>query len=95
MGIRFTSVQVRMLDVLKDGKPHTKEELFACLEDDMATMKAIRKHISLIRTQLRTIGEDVVCEFHARRFKYRHVRILTLSDNGELDLARFRRPDPR
>ncbi len=61
-GTRFTPIQRAMLDVLADGHPHTREELHACLYDDMGAMSNIRAHLTNLRKKLRPAGRDVACE---------------------------------
>jgi len=72
----FTPVQRRMLAVLSDGMPHRKHELYPCLNDDLADMKAITVHISAMRKILRPKGEDIVCEYNRYIYWYRHIRLL-------------------
>jgi hypothetical protein len=74
-------IQIKMLDVLSDGLPHSRKELHACLSDPMVDMAAIRVHICHIRKVLRPRGQDIVCELKHRKIHYRHVRLLL--DPGE------------
>lgn len=74
-GSKFTPTQRRMLTILADGKAHTRQELFACLSDDMADLSAIKWHLSKLREKLRPMGQDVICEINMG-IKYRHVRLL-------------------
>lgn len=71
----FTPTEKRMLAVLADGLPHTRQELHACLVDDMGALSNIRPHLTAIRRTLRAAGEDVVCELRSGIF-YRHVKLL-------------------
>jgi DNA-binding winged helix-turn-helix (wHTH) protein len=73
----FPPVQQRMLELLSDGLPHSKEELHDCLYDELSNIATIQKHISLIRKQLRPHGQDILIEFIRRRVHYRHVRLLS------------------
>ena len=72
----FTLTQQAMLDVLADGLPHTREELHACLPDELGPLGNIRRHLVAIRKVLRPKGHDIVCERVRRRSHYRHVRLL-------------------
>jgi hypothetical protein len=75
---RWTPTQQRILDVLSDGRPHDRDELLKCLWDDLSGGGALRQQVYLIRSVLRAVGEDIVCEFGWRRtIRYRHVRLLT------------------
>jgi len=74
---QFTPTQQRIMDVLRDGEPHRREELWACLEDPLASIQNIRPHLTAMRKVLRPRGEDVLCVWVNRRFCYRWVRILS------------------
>ena len=71
-----------MLAVLADGQPHTRDELHACLPDELGPGSNIRPHLSAIRKRLRLIGEDVICEWKDRKYLYRHIRLLTPVEDG-------------
>ncbi len=73
--VKFTPTEQRMLAVLADGLPHTRQELHACLVDDMGPLSNIQMHLSSIRRMLRGQGEDVVCELKGKIY-YRHVKLL-------------------
>ncbi len=75
----FTPTQRRMLEVLADGLPHRREELRACLEDELASIETMRKHIGAMRKLLRTDGHDIVCISGGRQRagQYQHVVLLT------------------
>lgn len=79
----FTPTQRRILDVLADGLPHTREELHGCLNDDLGTLSNLWAHVSNIRKVLRPRGEDIVCVYHLRRLCYRHVRLLANPNDGK------------
>jgi hypothetical protein len=74
---KFTPTQRRIIALLADGLPHTRREVFGCLDDDLAQLSAIKRHLSVIRTMLRPVGQDIICELHRRSICYRHVRLLT------------------
>jgi hypothetical protein len=78
--IVFTAIQQRMIAVLSDGRPHTRKELHACLWDEKAKLSSICFHLSLIRSKLRTQGQDILCEWYNKSFHYRHVRLLSGDD---------------
>ncbi len=73
---RFTPVELRMLDVLADGMPHTRRELHACLEDDLGSLSNVQRHVHSIRKKLRPSGQDVVCVWSNGPVCYRQVRLL-------------------
>lgn len=73
---RLSPTQRKMLEVLADGLPHSREDLHACLWDRDGALSNIRAHISALRKHLREHGENIVCELHKRTIHYRHVRLL-------------------
>lgn len=81
---RLTPTHRRMLAVLADGMPHKREELRACLWDELGPQSNVWAHISTLRKYLQERGQTIVCEYrlhekHGPLF-YRHVRLLTSSD---------------
>lgn len=65
----YTPTQRRILAVLADGEPHSREELIACLGDadgiagqyDESAYSCLRMHISNLRKVLSAKGQDIVC----------------------------------
>lgn len=78
----FTKTQTAILAVLADGQLHTREELHACLPDELSGASAVRFHVSNIRKSLRPKGQDIICQLKNRRIFYRHVRLLTGFGSG-------------
>jgi DNA-binding response OmpR family regulator len=80
----YTPTQQRMLAILADGMPHTREELHTCINDDLADMHVVNVHISLLRRKLRPIGQDIVKEigFQFKHY-FRHIRLLASSTDGK------------
>jgi DNA-binding response OmpR family regulator len=74
--VDLTPVQSRMLGVLADGRPHTREELRACLWDEQGPVTNIQPHLTAIRKELRRQGEDILCVIVSRRICYRYVRLI-------------------
>lgn len=72
----YTPTQKRMLDLLGDGLPHTRQALHACLWDENGPLSNIWSHVSLLRKRLRPLGRDIVCEIVNRRICYRQVVLL-------------------
>jgi hypothetical protein len=58
----FTPTQARIMAVLGDGRPHTKAELLACLDDDLAPPHALGFHISNLRKKLAPKGQGIRSE---------------------------------
>jgi hypothetical protein len=80
--VYFTPVQKRMLAVLADGMPHSREELHACLDRTDGPLSNIQAHITHIRGKLRPKGHDIVCEMGNRTICYRHVILLQSANDG-------------
>lgn len=77
--IDWTPTESRILAVLADGRPHSRAEILACLDDELAMPTAIFFHISNIRKKLAPFGQTVLCltSTRAQPVSYRHVQILT------------------
>ena len=86
---KITPTQRRILAVLSDGEPHSREELIACMPDSegiegdygTSAYNCLRMHISNLRKHLALKGQDVVCvktqwSVGRRRPMYRQVRHL-------------------
>jgi len=72
----YTRTEKKIVNLLSDGLPHTREEVHDCLWDEEAPLTAIQMHISRIRAKIRPRGEEIVCELRHRTIHYRHVRLL-------------------
>lgn len=73
----YTRTQWKLLQVLSDGKPHTKQELHACLPDDLSQVRAVARHISAMRKNLPP-NQDIVCVFWRRKWCYQHICLLPI-----------------
>lgn len=80
MTAQYTPTEQRMLDLLGDGQPHRREELHACLYDDLSVCSNIQPHLSRIRRKIRPRGLEIVCELLSRRICYRLVRLVVSAD---------------
>lgn len=78
----LTPIQRKMMVIMADGLPHSREELHGCLADDLGPLSNIYAHISIIRKHLRPKGHDIICEIHNRSVHYRHVRLLSSAYDG-------------
>jgi hypothetical protein len=52
----FTPTEHRIMEVLQDGLPHTREEIHACLSDELSSLDAIKPHICSLRPKLESRG---------------------------------------
>ena len=78
----FTPTQQRIVDVLQDGQPHHRNELFQCLNDDLTTYTTLKVHLCNIRKVLRPLGQDVICELSGQQVYYRLARLLASPYDG-------------
>ena len=76
----FTPTERAMLEILSDGKLHTREELKTCCGP--CSMPAIKYHLVNIRKKLKKRCEDVVCVRARYGFFYQHVRLLDSPYDG-------------
>lgn len=73
--MRLTPTERRILDLLADGLPHSREELARCLPDDLASPSSVGRHLTGIRRALPP-GEAVLAVYHRRTLHYQHVILL-------------------
>jgi hypothetical protein len=73
---RWTPTQQRIIDLLSDGMPHDRYEIFGCLDDNLSKLSAIWFHMSSIRRVVRPRGEDILCVLFDRKIHYQHVKLL-------------------
>lgn len=83
MSDTFTPTQQAMLRVLADGCTHTREELHACLPDELSQPASIHPHLVRLRKILRPKGQDIICQLLNRKVHYRHVRLLASAVDGK------------
>lgn len=72
----FTPTEQRIMEVLYGGLPHSREELEACLNDELSCKNNLNAHLTNIRKKIRDRGLDIVY----RDNKYRYVRLLSHSE---------------
>lgn len=70
----MTPKQQKIYELLLSGRPCTRQEVFACLDDPYAELSSIRKHISNIR-KLLDPPYTVVC-LYSRPVCYQLVSLL-------------------
>jgi hypothetical protein len=74
--LRFTPTEERLLAVLGDGEPHSRDELVACLADELSGWKHVKWHLTSLRKHLRPQRKEVICQVVNRAFKYRLVQLV-------------------
>jgi len=73
---RITPTHRRLLKVLGDGEPHTREELMTCLSDELGNPTNVNVHLARLRPLLRAQGEDVLCVWTKRQRMYQWIKKL-------------------
>jgi len=73
----YTPTQRKLLIVLSDGLPHTREELHKSLPDDLAIPATLRMHLSNIRKKLHPLGQDILVEHIKGQINYRLVKLMS------------------
>ncbi len=73
----YTVTEKRIMALLGDGLPKPSREIWRCLEDEMASMDAMRKHLSRIREKLKPLNHGIICEIYNRHVHYRYVILLS------------------
>ncbi len=82
----WTPTQLRILEVLSDGRRHKKVELLECIGDNIFDSRALatmRVHINRIKKKLEERGETIVCVDLGRTSQYQHVRLLPSANDGK------------
>lgn len=72
-----TVTEEKLLDVLRDGMEHTREELLLCLDDELSTVDNLYVHITYLRRKLRPLGQDII---NRRASGYRWVQITPMPE---------------
>lgn len=71
--VHFTPTERRILALLNDGASHTRREIHACLNDDLAQLSAINRHINSLREKIPE-GQEIICCLSNKRISYRLLR---------------------
>lgn len=79
-GAEFTPVELKILSVLTDGKPHRRQELLESFGDEFTSRNNLNVHLTGIRKVLRPKGQDIICELRMKAINYRWVRLLGSDD---------------
>lgn len=57
----YTPQEIRLLNALADGKPHSIDELMLVLWDEQSSKGALFKLISMVRKKLQPHGQYIRC----------------------------------
>lgn len=58
----YTPTEQRLLNLLNDGRPHTREEMIKVGPDpEMPSWPNVFRSMTKLRAKLRMIGRDIVC----------------------------------
>lgn len=72
----YTPTHTKIMELLSDKKPHTKDEFREVLDDPLMSDKNITNHFSNLRKLLLPKGKTILCVYDQRRIKYRLVGLL-------------------
>lgn len=73
----LTATERRLWDVLRDGMPHSRGELRACINDEFAVESCLRMHLSNVRRKIRPRRDIMPCyPGPGRALHYRLVRLI-------------------
>lgn len=75
--MHYTPIEQRIIDLLKDGMPHDRNELLACLRDKQAGFPALAVHIYNLRSKVRAMNHEIVTELYKGSIHYRRVVLLS------------------
>lgn len=76
----FTPTERRILVLLGDGLPHTKEEIHGCLNDELQPLTSIHVHIMAIRAKL-PVDTEIICQLvggNSKSHAFRLIRVVRL-----------------
>lgn len=75
----LTPTEQRIIDLLKDGKPHDRKELIGLLGDDQASNPTISVHLKNVRKKIAPHGKLIIPVFidpdNLRRVGYQLCRV--------------------
>ena len=68
------TIKDQMMEILRDGRPHTRQELFECC-DPLADISVVRKHVCELRNTI-PVGTAILCILINRSIGYQWVRLI-------------------
>lgn len=76
VSIHFGEIERKILYVLADGEPHSREEIMGHVDEEQWTTTNLSSHVKNIRRKLKQVGHGIVCELREQKFHYRYVIFL-------------------
>jgi hypothetical protein len=78
---KLTPVGELLLDVLRDGRKHSREELKLVIGDELTSHQSVNNQITKLRKFLIPKGYELICELHrGRLIHYRIIRPITYDE---------------
>jgi DNA-binding response OmpR family regulator len=81
---QFTATEQRILKVLADGRPHTVDELLACLEDSQAELNALLIHIFRIRRKMRPHDQHIRTLLATKDYPTAYVHVTNINHTSHV-----------
>ncbi len=72
----YTPIEQRMINLLSDGIRHSYEEMFQCLDDELAGNTAVLFHITNLKNKLAKKGFGITSQRENKVTYYRMVRFI-------------------
>ena len=72
-------MQRALMDILKDGLPHARNELWEVLKP--SGFRTVAFHMCMLRKKL-PAGQDIVCVYRNKMYHYQWVRLLYSANDG-------------
>ena len=73
MTSEFTPTQQKIMNLLSDGEPHGKIDIYNCLPYELGQLNSVHRHLTHIRRKLKPKGEGILCVIVNRKLAYRYV----------------------
>lgn len=74
---QLTPTERRIFELLSDGRPHRKQELFACMDDELAEWTAVKRRLTCLRKKIRDDGLEIICQVIDYHYAFRLMAVVT------------------
>jgi hypothetical protein len=81
--VYFSPIEKRMMQVFRDGRPHTIYELHRCIQDEYGRIDNVKMHVTRLRKKIQPLGHDILCVWYKMMFRYQQV--ILLENNGKYE----------